>query len=299
MVRRLPPLNALRIFEVVARTGNLTSAARELHLTQSAVSRQVAALEAYLGVALFRRERRGVALTRAGADYASDVVPAFERLAVATGRLSRPREAGVLRLRTYTTLAAKWLIPRLPDFQRAHPDIDVRITNAILDVDFDRDDVDAAIQFGDGCWPGVAADLLFHDQIEPVCSPHFLREAGAARWPRRLLATRLLISRYRQRDWPDWLDAHGLVDAAADAERMSFSTSLLTWQAAIDGLGVAIGQAELLVQELRSGLLVHPFSLPLQRAKGHFLVRSAAQRDSRELRVFRDWLLAGLEGPSR
>lgn len=292
MARRLPPLNPLRVFEVVARSGNLTAAAQELHVTQSAVSRQVAVLEAYLGVDLFRRERHGVTLTRAGADYAREVMPAFERIAGATERLARAHEPGILRLRTYTTFAAKWLIPRLPDFQRAHPGIDVRISNAVPDVDFDRDGVDVAIQYGDGRWPHAEADLLFRDEIEPVCSPRFVREHRAARQPARLLATRLLISRYRRHDWDDWLAACDLADVATATERMSFSSSVLTWQAAIDGLGIAIGQTALLQHEFRQGLLIRPFGRPLRRAQGHYLVRPAVQRESREVRALRDWLLA-------
>lgn len=292
MARRLPPLNPLRVFEVVARTGNLTIAAQELHVTQSAVSRQIAVLEAYVGIDLFRRERLGVTLTRRGADYAREVIPAFERIAAATDRLLRSGEQGVLRLRTYTTFAAKWLIPRLPDFQRAHPGVDVRITNAVPDVDFDRDEVDLAIQYGDGCWPHLRADLLVRDEIEPVCSPRFVREHRAARQPERLLTTRLLVSRYRHQDWDDWLAANGLADLAARTERMRFGTSVLTWQAAVDGLGIAIGQTALLQPEFRQGLLVRPFMRPLRREQGHYLVRPAVRRETPDARVFRDWLLA-------
>lgn len=292
MTRRLPPLNPLRVFEVVARTGNLTVAAQELHVTQSAVSRQIAVLEKYVGIDLFRRERHGVTLTRRGADYAREVIPAFERIAAATERLVRAPDQGVLRLRTYTTFAAKWLIPRLPDFERSHPGIDVRIMNAVADVDFDRDKVDVAIQYGAGRWPHQNADLLFQDEIEPICAPRFVREHQAARQPAKLLSTRLLVSRYRHQDWDDWLTANDLVDVASRTERMSFNTSILTWQAAVDGLGIAIGQTALLQHEFRQGLLIRPFVRPLWREQGHYLVRPAVQRESREVRAFRDWLLA-------
>lgn len=292
MTRRLPPLNPLRVFEVVARTGSLTLAARELHVTQSAVSRQISVLEAYVGIDLFRRERHGVTLTRRGAEYAREVIPAVERIATATERLVRSREPGILRLRTYTTFAAKWLIPRLPDFQRSHPGIDVRISNAVPEVDFDRDEVDVAIQYGDGRWPQLSAELLFRDEIEPVCAPRFVREHRAARQPQKLLGTRLLVSHYRRQDWGDWLAANRLTDVATQAERMSFSTSVLTWQAAVDGLGIAIGQTALLQQEFRQGLLLRPFASPLRREQGHFIVRPLVQRESREVRTFRDWVLA-------
>ncbi|MDP2004105.1 MAG: transcriptional regulator GcvA [Rubrivivax sp.] len=291
MARRIPPLNPLRVFEVVARTLNLTAAARELHVTQSAVSRQVGALEAYLGVELFRRERHGVVLTRAGQSYAEHIVPAFEAIAAATERLGKATGQGSLRLRTYTTVAAKWLIPRLPAFKKQHPGVDVRIVTAVPDVDFDRDGVDLAIQFGDGQWPRVGADLLFNDEIEPVCTPAYLQQHGGVRQRQRLLAGPLLVSQFRRADWDDWLAAQGLADGAQGAERMYFSSSVLTWQAALDGLGIAIGQRALLAQDLQSGLLVRPFAAPLRRPLGHYLVRPAQQRESRKVAAFRDWIL--------
>lgn len=292
MARRIPPLNPLRVFEVVARTQNLTAASKELHVTQSAVSRQIGVLESYLGVELFRRERHGVTLTRLGTSYAEQVTPAFESIAAATDRLVRRTSQGTLRVRTYTTFAAKWLIPRLHDFQRQHPDIDVRITNGVPDVDFDRDAVDLAIQFGNGNWPRLKADLLFFDEIEPVCSPRFLAENKSwKQHPESLLAKRLLVSHYRRSDWDDWLSFTALAEHAAQAERMSFSSSVLTWQAALDGLGIAMGQTALLGPELETGRLVQPFKRPVHSGSGYYLVRSGVDRQARTSRVFRDWLL--------
>ena len=291
---KVPPLNPLRVFEVVARTGNLTTAALELKVSQSAVSRQVGVLETYLGVLLFNRERLGVSLTAAGAGYAEQIAPAFQAIARATETITRGDRAETLRLRTYTTFTAKWLIPHLPAFKQACPDLDIAISNAVPDVDFSRDPVDLAIQFGDGRWPDMQADLLFGDEIEPVCSPGFLArlqgggEAGAG-----LLRERLLESRYRRADWDDWLAANGHAATAASAERMVFSSSLLTWQAAMDGLGIAIGQACLLKAELDSGRLVRPFAQPLRRSPhGHYLVRSRLQRYSPRVERFRDWIIA-------
>ena len=161
------------------------------HVTQSAVSRQIATLESYLGVELFRRERHGVTLTDAGRAYADQVVPAFESIGLATEQLFKATTQGAVRVRTYTTFAAKWLIPRLPAFKRQHPQIEVRITNAVPDVDFSRDAVDLAIQFGDGRWPNVQADLLFPDELEPVCSPRYAAASERmAGHPERLLAER-------------------------------------------------------------------------------------------------------------
>jgi LysR family glycine cleavage system transcriptional activator len=200
-------------------------------------------------------------------------------------------------VRTYVTFAAKWLIPRLPDFQREHPQVEVRIATAVPDVDFDRDPVDVAIQFGDGRWPRVKADFLFDDEIEPVCSPRYLAQhLKDRRQPGKLLAGRLLVSHYRKSDWDEWLAAAGLEAAAQGAERMSFSSSVLTWQAAHDGLGLAIGQTAMLGAEFASGELVRPFARPVRTGRGYYLLRTAGQRESRKVAAFRDWLLEACRG---
>ena len=296
MSRRFPPLNPLKVFETVARTENLTGAAHELHVTQSAVSRQIAVLESYLGVELLRRQRHGVSLTRVGRAFAEQIVPAFALIANATEDLLKDSSQGALRVRTYTTFAAKWLIPRLPAFQVSRPDIEVRLSTAVPDVDFDRDPVDMAIQFGDGQWPNVQADLLFADHIEPVCSPRFLAQhAPDPQHPESLLRQRLLVSHYRRHDWDDWLGLNDLKDMCDDSGRMSFSSSVLTLQAAIDGLGIAVGQARLLSSEFEAGLLVRPFARtrwkPLRRDRAYYLLRPLQQRETPKIRVFRDWLL--------
>lgn len=297
MARRIPPLNPLRVFEVVARTENLTMAAHELHVTQSAVSRQIGVLETYLGLELFRRERHGVALTLAGHSYAEQVVPAFKSIADATENLIKGASQGALRVRTYTTFAAKWLIPRLGEFRQLHPHIEVRISTAVPDVDFDRDPVDVAVQFGDGNWSRVQTDLLFFDQIEPVCSPHYLAQhAPNPKYPQSLLRQRLLISHYRSSDWEDWLNATQMTELTRDAEQMTFSSSVLTWQAAIEGLGMAIGQNALLAHEFNTGQLVRPFDQPIHSNKAYYLVRPKLQRESRKVTVFRDWLLTTCAG---
>lgn len=284
------------MFAVVARTLNLTAAASELHVTQSAVSRQIAALENYVGVELFTRERLGVALTPKGKIYADQVIPAFEAISAATSALMATTMQGALRIRTYTTFAGKWLVPRLHDFKRRYPDIEVRISTATPAVDFNRDPVDVAIQFGDGDWPNFQSDLLFLDEIEPVCSPKYLNELNFdPAHPERLLQHRLLESHYRRTDWSDWLSGTGLSEWALNSERMTFNTSLLTWQAAVDGLGIAIGQNALLTLELEAGRLVRPFNKPVHRKKGHFLVRPKVQRESRKVVVFRDWLLESIK----
>jgi LysR family transcriptional regulator, glycine cleavage system transcriptional activator len=296
VLRRIPPLNPLRVFETVARTENLTAAAHELHVTQSAVSRQIAVLESYLGAELLKRERHGVSLTPIGRSFAGEIAPAFAAIAGATESLLRETRQGALRLRTYTTFAAKWLIPRLADFHACHPDVDVRITTGVPDVDFHREPVDMAIQFGDGQWPNVRADRLFGDVFEPVCSPAFLAEhAPDRRHPESLLRQTLLEAHYRRKDWDEWLAANGLQEMGAASARMSFNSSVLAVQAAVSGLGVAIGQPRLLDAEFAAGQLVRPFAKtkwkPFRRDRAYWLLRPQHQRETRKTRAFRDWLL--------
>lgn len=298
MGRRIPPLNALHTFEVVARTGSLTAAAAQLHVTQSAVSRQVAALEQYFGVALFTRERLGVVLTPAGQRYAEQIVPAFESIASATQVLRQRPDSEVLRVGTYSTLAAKWLIPKLPQFLAQHPGKDVRIHRLVPCVNFERDPVDVAIQLADEAvqqQAGMRADRLFPELLEPVCSPAFLaRHAGDADHARglpALLSQRLLVSKYHPRDWQEWLAGSGLQAAAEQAERMEFNASMLTWQAAVHGLGLALGQAHLLEEELDAGQLVRPFGRAVQTARSYWLLRPRKPGRHVLAKVFRQWLL--------
>lgn len=295
MSKKLPPLNPLKVFDVVVRTQNLTKAAQELHISQSAVSKQLNVLQTYLGVELFRRERHGISLTHSGQRYAEAITPAFDALAKATSDLMRSGSDNTLRIQTYTTFAAKWLIPRLSDFHARYPDLTVKITNSVEFVDFDRDNVDLAIQIGNGAWAGQDSDFLFEDVIEPVCSPEFLRQyAPDARYPQSLLRVRLLVSHFRPHDWNTWARLCRYGDEIEVTERMRFSSSILTWQAAADSLGIAIGQTTLLVDDIKRGKLVTPFNLPVKTGLSYYLVRPQLQRHSHKPELFRSWMQAQL-----
>jgi len=293
MSKKLPPLNPLKVFDAVVRTQNLTKAAQELHISQSAVSKQLYVLQSYLGVELFRRERHGISLTQAGIHFGEEIGPAFDAISKATTKIMRSGADSTLRIQTYTTFAAKWLIPRLADFHARHKDISVEITNSVKGVDFDRDNVDLAIQMGNGVWPGHDADFLFEDVIEPVCSPAFFkRHAPDSAYPQALLRTCLLVSRYRRTDWSTWARLCRYEDEIADSEQMRFSTSVLTWQAAVEGLGIAIGQTSLLADDLKAQRLVRPFNLPVRTGASYYVVRPQLQRHARKVMLFRDWIQA-------
>jgi LysR family glycine cleavage system transcriptional activator len=289
---KIPPLNPLKVFEVAARTSNLTMAANELLVSQSAVSRQISVLEEYLGVQLFTRERVGVKLTEVGEVYAQRIGPAFEEISEATKFITQKYSDNIIRVRTYTTLTARWLIPRLPRFNIQFPEIEVAIVNSSAPLDFGSEKCDVAIVFGDGAWPDANATLLLEDVIEPVCCPSLLEGTqGDPALLESLLKKRLLISKYRKNDWQIWLRHAGFESVFEKSDKMTFSSSILTWQAAMDGLGIAIGQQHMLDADIKADRLIRPFNKPLKTGKGHYIVFPAVQRHSSKLASFKDWLL--------
>ncbi len=290
MARPLPPLNPLHVFDTVSRLGSFTLAAAELGVSQSAVSRQVAVLEGFLGVRLFRREPQGVSLSADAKAYHAEVGPSFARIAAATEALRTATRQGPLRLRVYATFAVKWLIARLPRFHAQHPAIGVQLSTTVAPVDFARDPIDMAVQFGSGDWPGLCSQLLMRDVIQPVCSPHLLAAHGGRIGLGDLAACRLLHSHYRRDDWPDWLRSVGQPDRPHEGDE--FPSSVLTLHAAAEGLGVAMGQMSLLGEDLRAGRLVTPFARPLERRLGHYLVWARSGPPDARGRSLASWLAA-------
>lgn len=297
MVRTIPPLNPLHVFEAVARLGSLTKAAAELCVTHSAVSRQLSTIEQYLGVVLFDRGPRGVRLTKVGATYYKTIGPVFASIAAATENIVGRAEDEPLRLSVYSTFAAKWLLRRLHRFEVRHPEIPVEISTTVSPINFNEIEVDAAIQFGDGHWEGIDMHHLFDDVIEPVCSPALLRDGPPLRSIDDLAHHRLLQSRYRRRDWFDWLNEVGRSDleGLVKRQRGSFQNSLLAYQAAIEGLGVAMGQIRLLASDLATDALVRPFRMPVHRKLAYYLLVPENRRHSSRIDAFRAWLLEEIE----
>src|SRR3954447_25168204 len=211
MTARLPSLNGLRAFEAAARHLSFTVAASELNVTQTAISHQIRRLEEELGIRLFVRQNRALTLTPEARDYLPGVRAAFNDLRLATDRLLRKDDGKLRTVSTLASLAAKWLLPRLTDFQEHHPGIDVRITTSTSLVDFQRDNVDAAIRYGRGQWAGLRADWLMADELFPVCSPSLLRGDKALRGVEDLKDHVLLhTTTNNSDDWRLWLTAAGL-----------------------------------------------------------------------------------------
>jgi len=294
MSRKVPPLNPLRVFECVARQGSFTRAATELFVSQSAVSRQIATLEDYLGIKLFIREQGGVFLTEAGQSYHDDIGPAFTAIAAATERLQKSSLTSPLRIQVYTTFAAKWLIKRLNRFKELHPDIPIRISTSVAPINFSKSDADAAIQLcADDSFEGEG-EHLFDDVIEPVCSPKLFKEGTLLETPDDILNYPLLQSHYRKTDFSDWLSHMGS-QLPEDIDIMEFPSSLLAYQGAIDEMGIAMGQTRMLQDEFNSGTLVRPFKSPLTRNLAYYLIYPEGRLISPKMRIFREWLIKEIE----
>jgi LysR family glycine cleavage system transcriptional activator len=296
MTARLPSLNGLRAFEAAARHLSFTHAAAELNVTQTAISHQIRRLEQELGISLFVRQNRALALTPEARDYLPGVRAAFNDLRLATDRLQRRDNDHVLTVSTLASLAAKWLLPRLSAFQEAHPGIDVRITTSTALVDFKSGDVDAAIRYGRGHWPGLRADWLTADQLFPVCSPALLTGNKPLRCPQDLSNHVLLhTSQAYDDDWRLWLTAAGLPTTISKLPGLTFDLILMTVQAAIDGYGVAIGRTTYVEGDIAKGRLVVPFEITLPADAGFYLVSPKASAEKPKLAAFRQWLVASVQ----
>jgi LysR family transcriptional regulator, glycine cleavage system transcriptional activator len=294
---RLPSLNGLRAFEAAARHLSFTAAASELNVTQTAISHQIRRLEAELGIRLFVRQNRSLTLTAEAREYLPGIRAAFNDLRLATDRLLRKEDDRVLTVSTLASFAAKWLLPRLSSFQQAHAEIDVRITSSTSLVDFRRDDVDAAIRYGRGHWPGLRADWLTADELFPVCSPELLKGSKPLECPKDLAHYTLLhTSGGYDDDWRLWLTAAGLPSDISTQRGLSFDLILMTVQAAIDGLGVALGRTTYVQDDIAKGRLVVPFKIALPADAGFYLVSPQARAESPKLSAFRKWLLASVQG---
>ncbi|WP_421851373.1 LysR substrate-binding domain-containing protein [Oricola sp.] len=285
----LPPLNPLHVFEVASRLESFTKAARELNVTQSAVSRQIATLEASLNVMLFNRGKDGISLSTSGEYYRREISQAFARIQNATNELRDKKQSDPVRLRVYSTFASRWLIPRLSKFKKKYPEIDLQMNTATKPVDFMREGTDIAIQFGEGEWAGSKSKLIFQDEIEPVCSPEFLDQHRGKELLQLLQASPLIQARLRTRDWCDWLEA---VDVdSIKCKYMEFPSSLLAYQAAASGLGVAMGQKQLVKSDVDEGRLMYLFNRPVKRSMGYYAIWPETLTLNTKMRAFLNWLI--------
>lgn len=293
MRRTLPSTQALACFESAARHESYTRAAQELFLTQSAVSRQIMALEEFLGVALFRRTRHGVALTPAGTHYAAQVARWLEGLERDTlDVMAHQGQGGSIRLAAVPTFATRWLVPRLPQLAARHPDIVVHIETQVRPFLFADAGFDAALYAGTpeqvANWPGTQARWLLQEDVAPVCSPALLPE-GRPLAPEALAALPLLQQTTRPLAWRQWFESMGVhaPQHALDGPRYElFSMSAV---AAAHGLGVALVPLMLIEPERARGELVPACDLPPRGGRGYYLV-TPAQPQPPVVEAFAAWL---------
>lgn len=288
----VPPLELLPAFEAAARHLSFTRAAAELFLTQSAVSRQIQALEESLGTKLFERRTRALLLTEAGQRYAQVAQAVLNELQEATQKLKGVAAARAVTVTTTPGFASLWLIPRLNGFLQGHPGVDVRISATYDTVNLDRDGVDLAIRYADAEEAGDAR-ALFHETVIPVCSPALAKDpARALREPRDLAGHVLLHmedARYSWIEWNIWLHAHGLRDLKP-AGALHFNQYDQLVQAAVSGQGVALGRLPLLRRLLQSKQLVAPFRKSVVSQRGYYLMRSSRAARNKDVVAFEAWL---------
>lgn len=287
--RFLPSTALLAAFEATARTGSMTLAARELLLTQSAVSRQIKILEEQLEVELFVRERQTIRLTAAGEAYAREVREALHKISTASFNLHANPSGGALNLAILPTFGTRWLAPRLPRFLAANPGITINLTTRLSYFDFRAEALDAAIHFGQPEWPGAEMVLLRSEQVVPACSPDLKRRL-AFRVASDLKKAPLLSISTRRQAWDHWFSIHEV--PGRNFHGMVFDQFATVAQAAIAGVGVALLPTFLIQDELASRKLVRAINLPMESPERYFLVWPSERATHPPLSAFREWLVA-------
>jgi LysR family glycine cleavage system transcriptional activator len=288
--RRIPSLKALSCFEQTARFGSASRAADELYLTQSAVSRQIQGLENWLGCKLFHREKQRLALTPEGESYLQSIRPALDQLESATlTLLSGGSESGVLTVAAPPTFGSRRLIPLLPDFRVRHPEIAINFISRIGMPDFDREQIDIAVLFGEGSWGELDAHMLHGEEMVPICSPKLIADLDHAATADDLRQYPLLHITTRPRGWADWLMASGLSDI--DGENgPKFEHFTMAMQAAAAGLGVALLPTFAIEDELKSGRVVAPFGPPKASPFHYYACCPRNRARLPKIRAFMNWL---------
>lgn len=285
---RLPPLRSLQVFEVAARCQSFTAAADELCITQSAVSRQVQELEQWLDIKLFVRSGPHLKITATGKALAERIDQAMSSLREAV-QIARPAaHSHYITMSMLPSLNTKWFAPRLGRFIQSHPDIDLRIAaTQDLVVDFDVDEIDAAIRYGTGNWPNLNSELLAEETITPVCTPVYAERVGL-KVPADLINATLLQTAGKD-NWVTWFKAAGLeYHTAARGPYLGDGSAIL--QAVIDGQGIALGRSILIADDLQAGRIIAPFQLRLEASYSYWFVTPLHRVASENLTAVRDWL---------
>ncbi len=300
MIEHFPGLRSLRAFDAAAKHLSFTKAAEVMGVTPAAISHQIKELEDQLRLTLFVRTSRSMRLTKQGEILHAAAQESIEVLTRALHRIKKLENRNQIRVTSTPSVAAKWLVPRLDRFLEAVPGADVRVDVSNAVVDFDRDDIDVAIRFGTGKYDGLRSDLLFRDSLSPVCNPDIITKEKPLRSPRDLLRHTLIHLDWEAGSlWPNWrmwMQAAGVMDFD-EKSGLHFSQTSLGIQAALDGQGVALGDSNLVADDLAAGRLVKPFELSLKApsAFSYHLITRLDTKDAPIVNAFRDWCLAEAE----
>lgn len=288
-MRDLPPLTALRAFEAAARHLNVSRAAEDLNVTHAAVSQQIRHLEEWFGMRLFDREGRSIYLTGAGRDLARDLTRAFDLMEEASIRTLGREARKPIKMSTTVVFASRWLMPRLGHFHELHPDLRIALDSTTTLVDYERENVDIGVRYGQGKWPGMEASMLVKGERVPMCSPKLLEKHGPIESDEDLLRLPLIHDVDRS-EWEQWFRLQGREDVDLD-QGMVHTMSMLAYQAAMEGHGVFLGVEEMAQEDLAAGRLVMPLGNTLNTDTGYYLVTVKGKRLRAPVRIFHDWLV--------
>ncbi len=286
--RLLPSISSLRALEALDRLGSASAVADELALTQSAISRQLKTLEAQLGVDLICRDRKNLTLTEAAQEYVAEIRQALHQIAQASLRLHVAPVGGTLNLAILPTFGMRWLMPRLPEFARLHPDITINMTTRLKPFNFATEPFDAALHFGEPDWPETDRLLLKEERLLAVCAPSLL-PSGAPANPGDLLKLPLLHIQTRPGAWQDWFRRMGVKQSGPLRGTIHDQFSTIN-QAALHGLGVALLPNYLVEQDLAAGRLLAAYPDSVETMGAYYLVWPTSKSDDPSLREFRYWL---------
>lgn len=289
VIRRLPPLNALKIFECAARHESFASAAKELFITASAVSHQIKTLEDYLGCALFSRNKRKVMLSSIGEKYYQSVRQSLNELEVASQLIVSNSESDSVILSVAPNFLVRWLMPRMQSFQEKYPDVELQITASMGLVDFNSNNSDMAIYFGHGGWHDIEMHFLTHVHLVPMCSKKLFNKLPLNE-PEDLKKHTLIHVSKRLYEWPEWFELVG-IPYRGFKKGFKFSSGQLATGAAQEGLGVALADSTLSSNELKQGKLIMPFDILLDTHKSYYLVHQKGKPMTYGMRVFKEWIM--------
>ena len=291
MGHQMPPLPWLRAFEASARHLSFTNAAAELNLTQAAISKQVKLLEHFLRERLFERLPRSLTLTKAGAAYLPKVNDAFERLAAGTQEVFGNRRNAMLTVRAPVGWAVNWIAERLPSFFEEYPKVPVRIISSVWSEDAETEKYDLDLRYGSGKWPGIVAQRVTWERLDPLCTPEIAARIGS---PDDLAKERLLHVLGYKEGWATWLAAAGATKVNSGAGEQ-FDSSLMAYEVAANGGGIALGRTSMSAKEIKSGRLVRPFVLSVPVQEAFFVLTPEEGLNHPDATIFKDWLVAKAE----